>query len=165
MSTYKRLIASHNNSIEPKGTIGKQKCGIIFWQKTAFLKHCNLLGFNSIIQLINKKYIPTRIDWIDDHTTVLIFDNDNNKSIYLTLKNENNSKHLYIYGESHTAYVDASFHIFALDIVEYISKQIGTKFYVDDATEYVTSRSREELEKYIFAYQQYYYELCKTDKF
>ena len=30
----KNLIFSQDNSIEPNGAIGLQKCGIIFWQKT-----------------------------------------------------------------------------------------------------------------------------------
>ena len=53
----KNLIFSQDNSIEPNGSIGLQKCGIIFWQKTGFLRHCNELGFQSIVTLINKKFL------------------------------------------------------------------------------------------------------------
>ena len=50
------------------------------------------------------------------------------------MKKERNSNHYFIYGESHTVYANAEFHLFSLDVVSYISKQIGCKFYVDDAT-------------------------------
>lgn len=83
----------------------------------------------------------------------LQFDNDNEKIIYLTLKKEKKSKHFFVYGESHTAYTDADFHVFALNVVSYISKQIGCKFYVNDATGYLENRSDEKHEK---VYEDYY---------
>ena len=61
---------------------------------------------------------------------------------------ERNSNHKFIYGESHTAYVNAEFHLFALEIVSYIGKNIGCKFYVDDATGYLEYGLIEKLEQY-----------------
>lgn len=142
------LIFSKDNSIEPNGAIGIQKCGIIFWQKTGFLRHCKELGFRSIIRLIKKKYYPTSIQ-MDENVCFIQFDNDEEKIIFLSLKKEKNSNHKFIYGESHTAYVNAEFHLFALEIVGYIAKNIGCKFYVDDATGYLEHSSKEKLEHYI----------------
>ncbi len=144
----KNLIFSQDNSIEPNGAIGRQKCGIIFWQKTGFLRHCNRLGFQSIITLINKKFSPSNIQNCGD-TCFVEFGNDNSKTIYISLKKEQNSNHYFIYGESHTVYADAEFHLFALEVVRYISKQIGCKFFVDDATRYLEHHSFEELKEYI----------------
>lgn len=144
----KNLIFSQDNSIEPNGAIGLQKCGIIFWQKTGFLRHCNQLGFQSIITLINKKFSPTSIQNHGD-TCFIQFDNDDNKTVYLSLKKERNSNHYFIYGESHTAYSNADFHLFALEVVSYISKQIGCKFFVDDATRFLEHHSFEKLKDYI----------------
>ena len=149
------LIFSHDNSIEPNGAIGIQKRGIIFWQKTGFLRHCNALGFQSIVTLINRKFSPTNIQNCDN-ACFIQFDNNENKIIYLTLKKELDSNHLYIYGESHTVYTDFEFHILALNVVSYISKQIGCKFFVDDATEYLEHRSIEKLKQYINDFCNYY---------
>lgn len=146
------LIFTKDNSIEPKGAIGRQKCGIIFWQKTGFLRHCNKLGLKSIVTLIDKKFSPSSIVASCDKMYFIYFDNDENKEIYLTLKKERNSKHLFIYGESHTVYADAEFHILALQIASYIAKQIGCKFFVDDATGYLEHRSKDRLEQYIKEY-------------
>ena len=147
----KNLIFSKDNSIEPNGAIGIQKCGIIFWQKTGFLRHCNELGFQSMITLVRRKYSPTSVQ-IDGNVRFIQFDNDDKKMIFLSLKKERNSKHCYIYGESHTVYADAEFHLFALEVVNYIAKNIGCKFYVDDATGYLEHGSKEELEQYIENY-------------
>ena len=144
----KNLIFSQDNSIEPNGAIGLQKCGIIFWQKTGFLRHCNELGFQSIITLINKKFLPTNIQNYGD-TCFIQFDNDDNKIIFLSLKKERNANHYFIYGESHTVYANAEFHLFSLDVVSYISKQIGCKFYVDDATKFLEHHSVDKLQEYI----------------
>ncbi|MBQ2946086.1 MAG: DUF4375 domain-containing protein [Clostridia bacterium] len=144
----KKLIFSQDNSIEPNGAIGKQKCGIIFWQKTGFLRHCNELGFQSMITLVRRKYSPTSVQ-IGGNVCYIQFDNDDKKMIFLSLKKERNSKHCYIYGESNTVYADAEFHLFALEVVNYIAKNIGCKFYVDDATEYLKHGSKEKLEQYI----------------
>ena len=148
----RNLIPSKDNSIQPNGAIGKQKCGIIFWQKTGFLRHCNYLGFQSIITLINKNFSPTNIQNRGE-SGFIQFDNDDKKTLYLSLKKENDSKHYFIYGESHTVYADASFHIFALKIVSYIGKQIGCKFFVDDATDYLKHRSAEKLNEYIATFE------------
>ena len=144
----KKLIFSKDNSIEPNGAIGIQKCGIIFWQKTGFLRHCNELGFQSMIISIKNKYSPTSVQ-IDGNVCFIHFDNDAKKMIFLSLKKERNSKHCFIYGESHTVYADAEFHLFALEVVTYIAKNIGCKFYVDDATGYLEHGSKEKLEQYI----------------
>lgn len=149
----KNLILSQDNSIEPNGAIGIQKCGIIFWQKTGFLRHCNELGFQSMISLIKKKYSPTSVQ-IDGDVCFIQFDHDEKKVIFLSLKKERNSNHKFIYGESHTAYVNAEFHLFALEIVSYIAKNIGCKFYVDDATGYLEHGLKEKLEQYIRNYVQ-----------
>ncbi len=148
----KNLIPSKDNSIQPNGAIGKQKCGIIFWQKTGFLRHCNYLGFQSMITLINKKFSPSDIQ-NNGECCFLQFDNDDEKIVYLSLKKERDSNHCFIYGESHTVYVDADFHIFALKIVSYIGKQIGCKFFVDDATGYLEHRSAEKLDEYIINFE------------
>ena len=151
MKKYNELIFSQDNSIQPNGAIGKQKCGIVFWQKTGFLRHCNRLGFQSILTLVTKKYSPTKVQMMDD-SCYLQFDSDDNKTIYLALKNETNSKHCFIYGESHTVYAGFDFHIFALNVVCYIAKNIGCKFYVDNATLYLEHQSVDELKKYIKNY-------------
>lgn len=148
----KNLVFSQDNSIEPKGAIGIQSCGIVFWQKTGFLRHCNQLGFQSIIILINKKFSPTNIQNYGD-SCFIQFDNDDKKIIYLSLKKERNSNHYYIYGESHTVYINAEFHLFALKVVSYISKQIGCKFFVDDATRFLEHQSLEKLKEYIESYE------------
>ena len=148
----KNLIFSQDNSIEPNGAIGVQKCGIIFWQKTGFLRHCNALGFQSIITLVNKKFSLSNIQNLGD-TCFIQFDNDDNKIIFLSLKKEKNSNHCFIYGESHTVYTDFKFHLFALEVVSYISKQIGCKFYIDDATKYLKHNSIEKLKEYIDNYE------------
>ena len=144
----KRLIFSRDNSIEPNGAIGLQKCGIIFWQKTGFLRHCNKLGFQSMITLSTKKFSPTSVSVYGD-VCFFQFDNDENEEIYISLKKEKESNHFYIYGESHTVYAGVDFHIFSLKFVDYIAQQLGCKFYVDDATQYLEHRSVEKLRKYI----------------
>ena len=148
----KNLIISNDNYIEPNCAIGKQKCGIIFWQKTGFLRHCNYLGFQSMITLIDNKFSPTNIQ-NHGESCFIQFDNDEEKTFYLSLKKERDSNHYFIYGESHTVYVDADFHIFALKIVSYIGKQIGCKFFVDDATGYLEHRSAEKLNEYIMNFE------------
>jgi hypothetical protein len=147
----KNLICSNDNSIEPNGAIGIQTCGIIFWQKTGFLRRCNELGFQTIIELVKRKFAPTSVQK-GENCFFLTFDNDDKKIIFVSLKQEKKSKHHFIYGESHTAYTDVDFHIFALNFVSYISRQIGCKFYVNDATGYLENRSDEQLEKYIKKY-------------
>ena len=142
------LIFSRDNSIEPNGAIGLQKCGIIFWQKTGFLRHCNELGFQSIITLSKKKFSPTSVS-VNGNVCLFEFDDDERKTIYISLKKEKESNHFYIYGESHTVYAGVDFHIFSLDFVDYIAQQIGCKFYVDDATQYLEHRSVEKLRQYI----------------
>ena len=144
----KNLISSKDNSIQPNGAIGKQKCGIFFWQKTGFLRHCNYLGFQSIITLISKKFSPSNIQ-NNGESCFFQFDNDDKKIIYLSLKKEPNSKHYFIYGESHTVYADSKFHILALDVASYIGKQIGCKFFVDDATDFLEHQSIDKLDEYI----------------
>ena len=141
----KDLISSKDNSIEPRGAIGKQKCGIIFWQKSTF-RYCGKRKLKSIIKLIDQKYSPTKIEkglrWY-----FIEFDHNHEKVLYLTIK-----KNLFrslLYGESHTAYVDADFHIFVLELINYISTKLGSKICVDDATGYLDHRSVEKLTEYI----------------
>lgn len=43
--------------------------------------------------------------------------------------------------------------MFALEVVSYISKQIGCKFYIDDATKYLKHNSIEKLKEYIDNYE------------
>lgn len=144
----KNLVFSKDNSIEPNGAIGIQKCGIIFWQKTGFLRHCNELGFQSTITLINRKYSPTSLQ-TNGNVCFIQFNNDEKKMLFLSLKKERNTNHCFIYGESHTVCADAEFHLFVLEVVNYIAKNIGCKFYVDDATGYLEHHSKEKLERYI----------------
>jgi len=49
-------------------------------------------------------------------------------------------------------YAGFDFHIFALNVVCYIAKNIGCKFYVDDATLYLEHQSVDELKEYIKNY-------------
>ncbi len=153
MSHDKRLIASHNHAVALKAAAEAVGSGIVFWQKTSFFRHCNLRGFQAVVQLVGRKYLPTSVEWLDDRTVFFVFDHDKNKFIYLMLKQEAGSKHCYLYGASQTARVDADFHIFALDVVAYIAKQIGARFYVNDASGYVTGQSRADRERYISADQ------------
>ena len=76
-------------------------------------------------------------------------DPDEKKWIFLSLEKERNSNHHFLYGESHTIFAGAEFHLFALEIVGYIAKNLGCKFYVDDATGYLEHGSKEKLEQYI----------------
>lgn len=147
----KNLIYTKDNSINPNGPIGIQSCGVIFWQKTGFLRHCNELVFQSTITLVKKKYSPTYVQ-IDGKVCFIQFDNDKEKMVFLSLKRERNSKHYYIYGESHTAYTNTDFHLFVLELISFIAKNIGCKFYVDDATGYLEHRSVEKLDEYIKSY-------------
>lgn len=144
----KNLIPSKDNSIEPLGAIGRQKFGLIFWQKTGFLRHCNDLGFQSVITLIGKEFSPSSIQNCGK-SCYIQFDNDEKKTIYLSLKKESDAKHSFIYGEAHTVYVDSAFHLFSLKVVNYIGKQLGCRFFVDDATGYLEHRSVEKLDGYI----------------
>lgn len=144
----KNLIASKDNSIKPNGTIGIQKCGINFWQKTGFLRHCNRLGFRAVITLINKKFSPSHINNYDD-SSYIYFGDDDKTALFLKLEKEAGSKHYFIYGECHTVYGDPDFHVFILQVVSYIGKQIGCKFFVDDATGYLEHRSMDLLKEYI----------------
>lgn len=148
-----KLISSENDHFEDEGTYGKQECGMVFWQKTGFLRHCNELGFSSIVKLIEKKYTPTKVEFLPQQCFIT-FDNDENKMIYLTLKPEKDLKHLYIYGESHTVYAGIDFHIKSLEIVLFIAKQIGSDFFVNDATAYIDSKDKNALENYIAQFKE-----------
>ncbi len=143
----KKLIPSKNNSIEPNGVIGVQKCGIVFWQKTGFLRHCNRLGFKTIITLISKKFKPTSSKCYENECFIT-FGNDE-EIIYLSLKKDKNSNHYFIYGESHTVYANLEFHLLVLEIISFIAKNIGTCFFVDDATSFIEHKSKEKLAEYI----------------
>ena len=144
-----KLIFTRDNSIEPNGMIGIQQWGIIFWQKTGFLRHCSEFSLKSIVALIDKKFSPLSILESCRNVYFIHFGNDKAKIIFLTLKRERNSKRLFLYGESHTVYADAEFHILALEIVSYIAKQIGCKFFVDDGTGYLEHRSKQRLEQHM----------------
>lgn len=141
----KKLISSKDNSIEPRGAIGKQRFGIIFWQKSTF-RYCGKRKLKSIIKLIDQKYSPTKIEkglrWY-----FIEFDHNHKKILYLTIKK--NLLRSSLYGESHTAYVDADFHIFVLELINYISTELGCKIFVDDATGYLEHRSVKKLKEYI----------------
>lgn len=113
-----------------------KKNGIVFWQKTGFLRHCNELGFHTMITLVERKFSPTDVEKIGN-TCFFEFDNEEKKNIYLELKKEPDSKNFFIYGEADTGYTDSEFHKFALDVVSYIAKQIGCKFYVNDTTDFL----------------------------
>lgn len=143
-----KLITSKDNSKSPDSQIGTQQWGIIFWQKTGFLQHCNELGFASIVKLIDRNYSPTDIQF-SGRTCLIKFSNDDKKVVHLALKQEPNSKHLFIYGEAHTASTDSKFHLFTLELICFIAKQIGTKFFVDDASGYVQHGSIEALNQFI----------------
>lgn len=142
----KNLISSKDNSIEPKGAIGKQKFGIIFWQESSHFHNCGKRKLKSLVKLIDQKYSPVKIEkglrWY-----FIKFDCNQEKILYLTIK-----KKLFrslLYGESHTAYVDADFHIFVLELINYISEKLGNKICVDDATGYLDHRCVEKLTEYI----------------
>lgn len=53
----KNLIFSQDNSIESEGAIGIQTCGIIFWQKTGFLRHQSLEKLKEYIECYEIKSI------------------------------------------------------------------------------------------------------------
>lgn len=118
--------------------------GIVFWQKTGLFRHCNALGFQSIISLIQKQFSPTSVQ-MQKMTCSLQFQHQEKNVILLTLQKEQHSNHLYIYGESPTVHAGAEFHLFALHVVSYVAKQIGSKFYVKDATGYLSHCSEEQL--------------------
>lgn len=113
-----------------------KKNGIVFWQKTGFLRHCNDLGFQSMITLVERKFSPTDVEKIGN-SCFFEFDNEEKKNIYLELKKEPDSKNFFIYGEADAGYTDSEFHEFALIVVSYIAKQIGCKFYVCDTTDFI----------------------------
>ena len=142
----KHLIFSQDNSIEPRGTIGIQKCGINFWQKAQ--ENHEDLRLPAVATWIGEGFSPTNIQQYED-CCYIQFDNETSKTIYLMLKEDPHSKKLLLYGEVHTVYAGADFHLFALEVVEYIATRSNCSFFVDDATEYVTHRSVEKLKKYI----------------
>lgn len=142
----KKLISSKDNSIEPRGAIGKQKCGIIFWQESTLFRHCSKQKLKLIIKLIDRKYSPTEIikgPW----WYIIKFDSNEQKVVFLTVKKK--PFRYSLYGESYTAYVDADFHIFVLELINYISTELGCKIFVDDSTGYLEHRSVKKLKEYI----------------
>lgn len=69
------------------------------------------------------------------------------------MKPLNDSKHFYIYGESHTAYTDAEFHLKVIEMIKFMSKNIGTDFFVNDATNYLQKNNFDDLVLYIINYK------------
>ena len=142
----KNLIPSKDNSIEPNGAIGKQKCGIIFWQDSRLFHRFSKRKLKWLINMIGQKYSPTKVEkgiwWY-----FIKFDHNDEKIIYLTIR----KKHFrtFLYGESHTTYVGADFHIFVLELISYISTELDCKIFVDDATGYLEHRSIDKLKNYI----------------
>ena len=86
---------------------------------------------------------------LGDCLCYMCFDEDVTKTISLFLEKELNAKRCFVIGEASTVNTDTEFHLLVLDIVEYIAKSLGSKFYVDDATGYLEHGSVELLEKYI----------------
>lgn len=150
-----RLISMRNPALFPKTAIGKQECGVIFWQKTGFLTHCSQKRFKAIIDAVTEKFSPTNIARQGDRSYFLTFGGNENEVIYLTLKPKDTGNHSYVYGESGTVYAGKAFHLFALDVAGFIAKHVGCRFYIDDATGYVDHHSEEQLEKYIVEYQKH----------
>ena len=149
----KKLIPSKDNSIEPRGSTGKQKCGLVFWQKAGLFGHCGKYGFRIVMAAIGEKFSPTCIQTGNQGSYFLQFDNDEAKTIFFTLRKEPKSRRGYIYGEAHTAYADFAFHLFALRVIDYVAKRMKCDFYVDDATQYLAHQSVEKLKKYIESYK------------
>ncbi|MBE6794258.1 MAG: DUF4375 domain-containing protein [Ruminococcaceae bacterium] len=150
-----RFIVATYDTMRPNGAFRSSSAGIEFWQKTGFLRHCNETGFRSIIALISKKFSPVSVIETCKNTYFLHFDKDNNfKSVLLRLCNERNSKNTYIDGSSDTTYTDIEFHILVLEIIGYIAKNIGCKFYVDDSTGYIEHQSKDEFYAYASEYKE-----------
>ena len=146
------MISKRDPLYDPKSSIGVQQCGIIFWQKTGFLRRCNLNGFTALMSLAAKNFAPTDVFMQEPQTCYLTFNGCAKNVIFIQLKSDKNG-HFYIYGEAHTAYANRKFHLFALDVVEFIARNTGCRFYVDDATGYIGQRSVAQLDKYISEYQ------------
>ncbi|MBQ8836947.1 MAG: hypothetical protein IJ002_05520 [Clostridia bacterium] len=150
MKKYSRLIPSKDNSIDILSLIGRQKNGIIFWQKTGFMRHCNALGLQSFVTLAIKQFSPINAR-LEVNNYVLEFDDAGTKTIRIGLKQEPNSTNCALFGEAHTVGTDKEFHILVLEVIEFISKHMGCKFFVDDASGFLESGSEEQLSKYLDA--------------
>lgn len=148
MKKYNRLIPSKDNSIDILSLIGRQKWGIIFWQKTGFMRHCNALGLQSFVTLAIKQFSPINVR-LEVNNYVLEFDDTGTKVIRIGLKQEPNSTNCALFGEAHTVGTDKEFHILVLEVIEFISKHMGCKLFVDDATGFLESGSEEQLSKYL----------------
>lgn len=144
----KGLIFSKDPAAIPNGAIGTQQVGIVFWQQTNDTSLCVTPDFQSLLAEINRQFSPTCIQNYTDHC-FLQFDHDDRKTIYLSRKRLPDSNRDFLYGESHTVYVDSAFHLFALGVVSFIAEQTACQFCVDDATGYLEHRSLERLEESI----------------
>lgn len=146
----KNLIPSKDNSIQPNGAIGIQKCGIVFWQKTEAWHQGNQSVFQSAVDFIAAVFAPTSVQR-NGNACFLQFENDEKKTIFLMRKNRNVKmlNRFFLCGESHTAYADAKFHLFVLHVLDCTAEKLGCKFCVDDATGYLEHHSMERLEEYI----------------
>ena len=150
-----RIIIATRDTKRPNGAYRSSSGEIEFWQQTGFLRHCTETGFRSIIALISKRFSPVSVIETCKNTYFLHFDKDNNfKSVFLRLCNERNSKNTYIDGASSTAYTDIEFHILVLEIIGFIAKNIGCKFYVDDSSGYIVHRSEDEFYAYASKYKE-----------
>ncbi len=150
-----RFIIATYDTARPNGVSRSCSDGIEFWQKTGFLRHCNETGFRSIVALVSKRFSPVSVIETCKNHCVLHFDKDNNfKSVYLRLCNERNSKNTYIAGASSTTYTDIEFHLLVLEIISFIAKNIGCKFYVDDSTGYIEHHSKDEFYSYASEYKE-----------
>lgn len=145
---YKRLIPTKDSSLDPFQNIGKITDGIAFRQKTSWLGGCNENGFKTICLLTQKKFSPVEMS-LGEYLCAMFFDDECNKIINFHLEKEPNANRCFVFGFSCTVDTDVQFHLLVLDIIEYIGKCLGSKFYVDDATGYLEHRSEELLEKYI----------------
>ncbi len=145
---FKRLIATKDTSLDPFQNIGRITDGIAFRQKNSWLGGCNENGFNTICVLAQKKFAPVQMS-LGDRVCAMFFDEECEKIVSLFLEKEENANRSFVLGFSNTVDTDVQFHLLVLDIIEYIGKSLGSKFYVDDATGYLEHQSMELLEKYI----------------
>ena len=121
-----------DSSSTVKEVMKEQDRGIIFKQKTGFLRRCNALGFRSIVSLIERNFNPFNI-YLSENSATISFDYDEKKMVYLFLKQEeDNKKKRYIYGEAPFNQRNNDFHLTVIEIIKFISKNFGTSFYVDD---------------------------------
>ncbi len=140
---FSMLIPSGSGSPDPHCAIGIQESGIVFWQDEISTP----AELDGIIEFIVGKYSPSGAER-HGSSCFFTFENDPERIMLLTLHNSSNGQS-FIYGEAHTAYVDADFHIFILDLIQSLAEETKGYFNVSDSTGYLSSLSYDGLLTYI----------------